>query len=81
MRQVFVSHLTLHAAAAYLRVMPQRHDQDELLTPSQIAAEWHVSVRTIQRYIANGQIKALRLPSGFARVRRSDAEAALTRTA
>ena len=62
-----------------VRVMPQRHEphQDQILTPSQIAAEWHVSVRTIQRYIANGQIKATRLPSGYARVRRSDAEAAL----
>lgn len=61
--------------------MAQRHNQDELLTPSQIATEWHVSTRTIQRYIANGLIKATRLPSGYARVRRSDAEAALTRTA
>ena len=81
LRQVLVSHLTLHAAVAYLHAMPQRHDQDEILTPSQIAAEWHVSVRTVQRYIANGQIKATRLPSGYARVRRSDAEAALTRAA
>lgn len=78
---MLVSHLTLHAAVAYLHDMPQRHDQDEILTPSQIAAEWHVSVRTVQRYIANGQIKATRLPSGYARVRRSDAEAALTRAA
>ena len=78
---MFVSWLTFYVGPAYLHFMPQRHDQDELLTPSQIAAEWHVSVRTIQRYIAKGQIKAVRLPSGFARVRRSDAEAALTRAA
>ncbi|QFG09665.1 helix-turn-helix DNA binding protein [Gordonia phage Pipp] len=37
-----------------------------------------MSVRTIQRYIANGTIRATRLPSGHARVRRADAEAALT---
>lgn len=61
--------------------MPQRHNQDEILTPSQIAAEWHVSVRTVQRYIANGLIKATRLPSGYARIRRSDAEAALNSAA
>lgn len=61
--------------------MPQRHDQDDLLTPSQIAAEWHVSTRTVQRYIAKGLIKATRLPSGYARIRRSDAEAALSRAA
>lgn len=61
--------------------MPQRHTQDEILTPSQVAAEWHVSVRTIQRYIANGQLKATRLPSGYARIRRSDAEAALKQAA
>ena len=64
-----------------VRFMPQRHTQDEILTPSQVAAEWHVSVRTIQRYIANGQLKATRLPSGYARIRRSDAEAALKQAA
>lgn len=63
------------------RVMAHRHRQDEILTPKQVADEWHVSVRTIQRYIANGQIKATRLPSGYARIRRSDAEAALSRAA
>lgn len=62
-------------------VMAHRHNQDEILTPSQVAAEWHVSVRTIQRYIANGQLKATRLPSGYARIRRSDAEAALKQAA
>ena len=58
--------------------MPQRNNTDEILTTGQVAKEWHVSVRTIQRYIANGQLKAVRLPSGIARVRRSDAEAALS---
>lgn len=62
-------------------VMAHRHTQDEILTPKQVADEWHVSVRTIQRYIANGLIKATRLPSGHARIRRSDAEAALSRAA
>lgn len=61
--------------------MPHRPAQDELLTPSQVAAEWHVSVRTVQRYIAAGQVKALRLPSGHARIRRSDAESALSTAA
>lgn len=57
--------------------MPKRNDTDEVLTTGQVAKEWHVSIRTVQRYIANGQIKAMRLPSGHTRVRRSDAELAL----
>ncbi|WP_410176513.1 helix-turn-helix domain-containing protein [Rhodococcus qingshengii] len=57
--------------------MPQRNNTDEILTTGQVAKEWHVSTRTVQRYIANGQLKATRLPSGHTRVRRSDAELAL----
>jgi excisionase family DNA binding protein len=57
--------------------MPDRNNTDELLTTGQVAREWQVSVRTIQRYIAAGHIKATRLPSGVARIRRSDAEKAL----
>lgn len=62
-------------------IMPKRNDTDEILTTSQIAAEWHVSTRTVQRYIQNGQLRAIRLPSGRTRVRRSDAEAALSNRA
>ena len=58
--------------------MPTANHTDEILTTGQVAREWHVSPRTIQRYIRDGHLKATRLPSGVFRIRRSDAEAALT---
>lgn len=72
-----VTQLTRYDVLAYLLIMPKRNDTDEILTTGQVAAEWRVSPRTIQRYIANGQLKATRLPGGHTRVRRSDAEIAL----
>jgi excisionase family DNA binding protein len=50
---------------------------NELLTPSQVAAEWGVSLRTVQRYIAAGKLRTIRLPSGHHRIRRQDIEAAI----
>lgn len=52
-------------------------DDDDELTVSQIAADWGVSRRTIQRYISRGHLPALRLPSGHHRIRRGDADAVL----
>lgn len=52
---------------------------DALLSASDLATEWGVSVRTIQRYISSGRIAATKLPSGHSRIRRSDANAALKR--
>ncbi|MGV8874824.1 MAG: helix-turn-helix domain-containing protein [Rhodococcus sp. (in: high G+C Gram-positive bacteria)] len=52
----------------------------EILTVGQVASEWGVSARTIQRYIASGRIVATRLPGGQSRIKRSDAEAALARS-
>jgi predicted site-specific integrase-resolvase len=60
--------------------MASENDTDEILTASQVAAEWKVSPRTIQRYIQFGRLKATRLPSGISRIRRSDAESALNPT-
>lgn len=56
--------------------MPKDHN-DGLLTPSQVAAQWKVSIRTVQRYIADGRLKAVRLPGGQNRIKPEDAEAAL----
>ncbi|WP_179273247.1 MULTISPECIES: helix-turn-helix domain-containing protein [unclassified Rhodococcus (in: high G+C Gram-positive bacteria)] len=64
--------------------MPKRHgvvesvvvDPDEVLTARQLANDWRVSVRTIQRYASSGQLKAIRLPGGQLRIKRSDAAAA-----
>ncbi|TFI42065.1 helix-turn-helix domain-containing protein [Rhodococcus sp. 1R11] len=50
----------------------------DLLSVGQVASDWGVSVRTIQRYVTDGRIAATRLPSGRYRIRRSDADAALT---
>ena len=50
---------------------------DSLLTPSQVAKNWGVSVRTVQRYIADGRLTAIRLPGGQYRVRPDHAEEAL----
>lgn len=50
----------------------------EFVTPGQLASEWHVSRRTIVRYIADGKLAATKLPSGHLRIRRSDADAAIT---
>lgn len=61
--------------------MAKSHTQGsgEFLTVSELADEWHVSRRTIVRYIADGKLSATKLPSGYFRISRSDADAALTR--
>jgi excisionase family DNA binding protein len=55
-------------------------DDNELLTVAQVAGRWHVSIRTVHRWIAEGKLKAVRLPSGRYRIRPADAEAALRDT-
>jgi excisionase family DNA binding protein len=66
--------------------MAQRHNvprvsysctPPQLLTPSQVARLWGVSRRTVQRYIADGKIPAIRLPGGQYRIRAEDAQAAI----
>lgn len=56
--------------------MSESHN-DSLLTPSQVAKNWGVSLRTVQRYIADGRLKAVRLPGGYYRVHPDDAKAAV----
>jgi excisionase family DNA binding protein len=58
--------------------MPPR--DAELLTVAEVALRWHVSVRTVQRWIADGKLKAVLLPSGRYRIRPADADAALRET-
>jgi excisionase family DNA binding protein len=53
---------------------------DELLTVAQVAQRWRVSIRTVQRYVADGKVKAVRLPGGQYRIRQEDADAALDET-
>ena len=51
--------------------MPESHS-DDFLTPAEVAHQWKVSLRTVQRYIGDGRLKAVKLPSGRYRIRRSD---------
>jgi excisionase family DNA binding protein len=53
---------------------------DELLTVAQVAERWQVHTRTVKRWIADGKLKAVRLPSGRYRIRAADADAALRDT-
>lgn len=50
---------------------------DGLLTPSQVADLWSVSLRTVQRYIAEGKLKAIRLPGGQYRIDPAELDAAI----
>lgn len=50
---------------------------DGFLTPSQVATKLRVSLRTVQRYIADGKLPAVKTPGGHYRIKESDAEAAL----
>lgn len=52
-----------------------------LLTPAQVAEIWQVSLRTVQRYIQDGRLKAIKLPGGYYRVRPEDADAAVEASA
>jgi excisionase family DNA binding protein len=59
---------------------PMPLPDEELLTVAEVARRWHVSIRTVQRWIADGKLKAVRLPSGRYRVRPADADSALRET-
>ena len=47
------------------------------LTPAQVADLWKVSLRTVQRYIAEGKLAAIRLPGGQYRIDPAVAQAAI----
>jgi len=47
---------------------------DELLTTAQVARLLNVSQKTVARWARLGKIKAVRLPSGQLRIRRSDVD-------
>jgi excisionase family DNA binding protein len=53
---------------------------EDLLTIPEVAGILHVSIRTVHRWIADGKLKAVRLPGGRYRIRAADAEAALRDT-
>jgi excisionase family DNA binding protein len=47
------------------------------LPVAQVAAQLNTSSRTVQRWIKNGQLRAIRLPGGSYRVYQHDVDAAL----
>lgn len=61
--------------------MSLRNEDDEILTAADVAEEWNVSVRTIQRYVSQGKIRATRLPGGQVRMTRTAVRAALSHAA
>lgn len=59
---------------------PER--SDSYLTVAEIADEYRTTQRTVQRWIREGRLKAVRLPGGRSyRVHRSDLAAALEASA
>lgn len=50
-----------------------RNDTD-LLTTAEVADEYRVSTMTVRRWVAAGDLEAIRLPGGTLRYRRSDVE-------
>ncbi len=57
---------------------PPNPPGEELLKPSEVAQRWSCSIRTVQRYIADGRLPCKRLPGGHARIRAADAQKFLT---
>lgn len=53
-------------------------DQTSYLTYTEAAELLRVSVRTVSRYVADGRLPAVTLPTGRPRLRRADVEALLT---
>lgn len=58
--------------------MTERDKPNALLSPQEAARILRVSPRTVQRYIADGDLPAARLPGGrLWRIRQSDVDALL----
>lgn len=46
----------------------------ELLTPDEVAIELRVALRTVQNWLAKGQIRGVKLPGGAWRVERREVD-------
>jgi excisionase family DNA binding protein len=53
---------------------------EDLLTVAEVARIRHVSISTVHRWITEGKLNAVQLPSGRYRIRASDADDALRET-
>lgn len=49
------------------------HDE-ELLTSAEVATAYRVTTTTVRRWVAAGELEAIRLPGGRLRFRRADVE-------
>ena len=56
-------------------------DDDELLTPAEVAAMFRVNPKTVTRWARAGKLPALRTIGGHRRYRRSAIEIAVAQTA
>ena len=52
-------------------------DPDELMTPGEVAAQFHVHPETVRRWAAAGRITSVKTPGGHRRLRRSEVAALL----
>ena len=55
----------------------EAHDDDTLLTPSEVAAMFRVNHKTVTRWAASGRITSIRTPGGHRRFRESEVRALL----
>lgn len=53
-------------------------EEDRLLTPGEVAAEFRVDPKTVTRWAAAGRIGSIRTPGGHRRFRESEVRAFLT---
>ena len=52
--------------------VPQNSEQEELLTPSEVAAMFRVNPKTVTRWARSGKISAIRTLGGHRRFRKSE---------
>jgi excisionase family DNA binding protein len=79
--KIRVRRVPQRAKRLFLRYLSHMALSDvELLTISEVAKILHVSVSSVHRWITEGKLRAIRLPSGHYRVRAADVEALLDDT-
>jgi excisionase family DNA binding protein len=61
--------------------LTESHTEVDLVTKSEAAAMLRVSVRTVDRYLADGTLTRIRISSRVTRIPRSDVQALATKVA
>ena len=52
-------------------------DEPDLLTPAEVGRLFRVQTRSVQKWVRDGRLKAIRTPSGTIRIYRSSIQALL----